>query len=64
MNLNIASLSELEVGGILPASIIHAVLLLIGNLYNNREPVSYGTVVKVPYTLDYLLAPYKNYLSF
>jgi hypothetical protein len=30
-------------------------------LYANREPVTYGTVIKVPYTLDYLLGLYKNY---
>jgi hypothetical protein len=45
----------------LPAGIKHAILLMIGNLYANREPISYGAVIKVPYTLDYLLGLYKNY---
>jgi hypothetical protein len=45
----------------LPAPIKQAILLMIGNLYANREPVTYGTVIKVPYTLDYLLGLYKNY---
>jgi Phage gp6-like head-tail connector protein len=45
----------------LPAAIQHAILLMVGNLYNNREPVSYNSVVTIPYTLEYLLGLYKNY---
>lgn len=41
--------------------IIQAMLLLIGNLYSNREPVAYISTNKVPYTIDYLLDTYKNY---
>lgn len=59
-HLDIA-LEELEEGGILPPSIIHAMLLMIGNLYANREPVTYGTVVKIPYTYEYLIGLYKRY---
>lgn len=36
-------------------------LLMIGNLYANREPVTYGTVVKIPYTYEYLIGLYKRY---
>lgn len=55
-------LSELEDdNGMLPAAIIHAMLLMIGNLYANREPVSFGSVVRIPYTYEYLLGLYKNY---
>ena len=59
-HLDIA-LEELEEGGILPPSIIHAMLLMIGNLYQNREPISFGTVVKIPYTYEYLVGLYKRY---
>ena len=38
-HLNVA-LDELLVGGSLPPAVIHAMLLLIGNLYANREPVA------------------------
>ena len=38
-----------------------AILLLTGNLYANREPVAYTTVVKVPYTFDFLINPYVAY---
>ena len=59
-HLDIA-LDELETGGNLPPAIIHAMLLMIGNLYANREPVAYTSVNKVPYTFDYLISLYKNY---
>ena len=47
--------------GELPPAILHSILLLIGNLYANREPVAYASAVKVPYSLDYLLGLYKFY---
>lgn len=54
-------LASLLKGGVLPKSVTHSILLLIGNLYANREPVSYSTVAKVPYTIEYLLGLYKHY---
>jgi hypothetical protein len=59
-HLDIA-LDELEEGGILPPSIVHSILLLVGNLYANREPAAFSSVSKVPFTLDYLVGLYKNY---
>lgn len=59
-HLDIA-LQDLLVDGILPSAVIHSILLIVGNLYATREPIAYGTVVKVPYTLDYLLGLYKHY---
>ena len=57
-NLNL-KLDELAVDGeFTPPAVIQ---LLIGNLYANREPVSYSSVNKVPYTFDYLISLYKNY---
>lgn len=47
--------------GELPPAIIHSILLLIGNLYANREPAAFASSVKVPYTLDYLLGLHKFY---
>lgn len=47
--------------GELPPAVRHAILLMVGNLYANREPVAYTSVNKVPYTLEYLLAPYRRY---
>ena len=62
--LNVKSLGYFMTDqGYLPDDVIHAVLLLVGNLYANREPVSYGTAVKIPYALDFLFdvnRVYKN----
>jgi hypothetical protein len=48
--------------GHLPAPIIQAMLLTVGNLYANREPVAIGAAANaVPYTYDYLKGLFKNY---
>ena len=54
-------LSSLLKDGLLPKSVIHSILLMVGNLYANREPVAFTNPVKVPYTLEYLLGLYKHY---
>ena len=59
-HLDIA-LDELEVGGTLPPAIIHAMLLMIGNLYANRYSVIYGTVVKIHFCYEYLIGLYRKY---
>jgi hypothetical protein len=59
-HLDIA-LEELEDGGYLPPSIVNAMLLMLGNLYANREPVMVGKIVKIPYTYEYLVGLYKHY---
>lgn len=59
-NLNIPLASLLK-DGWLPQSVYHAILLMIGNLYANREPVSFTSATKIPYTLEFLLATYKHY---
>ena len=55
------NIENLTVDGVIPPAVKAAMLLLVGNLYANREPVSYASVNKVPYTFDYLLSLYKNY---
>ena len=48
--------------GNLPAPITQAMLLVVGNLYSNREPVAIGaSAVNVPYTFEYLKGLYKNH---
>lgn len=59
-HLDIA-LRELLADGELPAAVKHSILLMVGNLYANREPVAFTSVSKVPYTLEYLLGLYKSY---
>lgn len=51
-----------EEEGELPKPLLHAMLLMIGNLYNSRESVSFGvTTTEVPLSYQYLLSLYKNY---
>ena len=45
----------------LPKSIKHGMLLIIGDLYANRESVSFAQGYKIPNTLELLLSPLKSY---
>lgn len=47
--------------GQLPMPILHAMKLLVGNLYANREAVTYGSATELPKGYDYLLSLYKHY---
>lgn len=63
-DLNLNSLEELEdETGMLPASVLHAMLLLIGSLYANRESVTYGTPHTVPHSYQYLLDLNRQYIK-
>lgn len=48
-------------GGILPPPVVHAMMLFVGNMYMNRESVSYGNVTDIPHSYEYLLSAFKNY---
>ena len=50
-----------EGGSELPPPLAHAVLLMVGNLYANREPIAFTSNVEIPYTLSYLTDLYRNY---
>ena len=52
---------ELMGYGPVPAPITHAMMLLAGSLYANREAVSYSSAVEVPLAYQYLLSPYKKH---
>nr|WP_156647154.1 head-tail connector protein [Lentibacillus sp. JNUCC-1] len=46
----------------IPKSIEQAVLLLVSHFYENRETVIVGTsVVKIPFSVESLLYPYKGW---
>ena len=48
--------------GVLPLPLKIAILFMIAHFYMVREPVIIGvSAVKVPFAIDYLIAPYKNY---
>ena len=58
-NRSLADLVELG-GGERPYSITHAVLLIAGHWYNQREAVAGVAMAEVPYTLQALLKPYRR----
>lgn len=63
-DLNLYSLKEIEdCSGMLPASVVHAMLLLIGSMYANRESVSYGSPHEIPLSYSYLLDLNRNYIN-
>lgn len=54
-------LSDQVEGGILPPSLKHSILLLVGNLYNNREATSYSIPKEVPFAYKYLVNLNRNF---
>lgn len=64
-------LSELcDDNGDLPSPLLHAMLLFIGDMYQNRESVAFtssaynSTPLEIPLTFSYLLSLYKNYSNY
>lgn len=47
--------------GDIPKPLLQAMLLMVGNLYQNRETVSPMKVTALPYNYEYLINLYKNY---
>ena len=50
-----------ENGGEFPPSLLHAMLLLLGTYYANRENVSYASCIEVPKTYQYICDLYRCY---
>ena len=48
-------------GGCLPAPLEQAMLLMIGNFYQNREPL--GNRTELPLSMRHLIDLYRNYLN-
>ena len=48
--------------GTLPPPVVHAMMLMVGNLYANREPVAVGvSVAELPLSYNYLVNLYRKY---
>lgn len=58
-NRDMADLVE-RGGGEFPLPLTHAIMLLAGHWYNQREAVSAGQMAEVPYTLQALVKPYRK----
>ena len=59
-NTDIALNEQME-GRKLPPSVIHSILLLVGNLYANREATTYSSISDVPYSFKYLVNLNRNF---
>ena len=57
---NFSDIAEAN-GGELPSPLTHAMLLFIGDMYKNRESISFTSVSAIPFSYDYILSLYKNY---
>lgn len=61
-HLNVASLKEYEdESQDIPQALKTAIKTIVANFYANRESISYAQAYRVPYTLEFLIQPYKNY---
>lgn len=47
--------------GILDSALVAAILIFAATLHANREAVAYANVQPVPYTLHFLLQPFRKY---
>lgn len=59
-NCDIVLADQVE-AGVLPASLKHCILLMVGNLYNSRESVSFSNLMEVPYSYKYLVNLNRNF---
>lgn len=57
------NLDEFVKEGILEPGVQHALLLLVSNYYNNREPVAFATSAEVPLSYRHLIGLYRDYLG-
>lgn len=48
----------------LPAPLTHALKLLVGHLYENRETTSPLTIKEIPYGIECLLMPFRSFTAF
>lgn len=54
-------LKELEdEDGRIPESLMHAIRLLAGGFYANREPVAFAAASEIPFGLMFLLSQYRK----
>ena len=60
LNYDTKSISGIT-GSTMPMPVQQAILILASHLYINRTPVSFGQPYVIPYTLEWLLMPYKYF---
>ena len=61
-HLNVESLEVFEdQNGDIPQALKTAIKTITANFYSNRESIAYGQPYRIPYSLEWLIQPYKNY---
>lgn len=50
-----------DVQGRIPAPLCQCILLMVGNLYNNRESIAFAQAYEVPLSYKHLVGLYRNY---
>lgn len=61
-HLNVKSLNVYEdENGDIPEALKTVIKVITANIYQNRESIAYGQPYRIPYTLEYLMQPWKNY---
>lgn len=61
VNEDLGSIAEKN-GGCIPTPLLQAMLLMVGNLYQNRELVTPGIrISQLPFNYQYLIDLYRNY---
>ena len=59
-NRSYAELKGLECDGGIPLPLRHAILMLAGHWYNQREGVATASMQEVPYSMQALIKPYRK----
>lgn len=59
LNASLDKIAE-ENGGEVPMAIVQAILLMVGNFYQNRE-ITGSKVTALPYNFEYLINLYRHY---
>ena len=60
INNNLSAIAT-DNGGDIPMPLKQAMMLLVGNLYQNREGVAFANATQIPHSYEYLLFPWKSY---
>ena len=61
-HLNVESMEIYEdQDGDLPQALKTAIKTVVANMYANRESIAFGQPYKIPYSLEWVLQPFKNY---
>lgn len=60
LNVDTLEVYEDETGDI-PSALKTAIKVITANFYQNRESIAYGQPYRIPYTLEFLIQPWKNY---